>query len=299
MDIYSAEKYVSNLLEFVQEKSKSESKMYSKSKDRWKSIANTCIKVVNVISEMLQDEVMEQDYTIEVSEDSYDPESIEGMIMKMQDQLSALSTFVGCKSDAKALSNDQLSSDKRREIIKQYLATLEEITNKPTNVEEINKLTHILYNWFKVRFVDSTKCNKNFRYNIRRFPEWVSGIIIMYSYHIYLGDLDQFISDFNTWLDSCYNSAKSGSYPIPLEIYNFVTKHEGKYVQTVSMVVYDILLDSGLSDLVRDEVCYLNEDHIYQLCRDLNPECLDSYVHYTSNPDVIESVGMHVLKGEI
>lgn len=297
MDIYSAEKYVANLLEFVQDKSKSEVKMYSKSRERWKSIANTCIKVVNVITEMLQDEVMEQDYTIEVSEDTYDPGSLEGMVLKMQAQLSALSTFVGCKPDAKVVSNDPLSPDKRREIIKQYLTTLEEVANNQINVKEINKLTYILYNWFRVRFVDSTKCNNNFRYNIRRFPEWLSGIIIMYSYHVYAGDVDEFVSDFNLWLDSCYNSSKSGCYPIPLEVYKFVTKHSPEYVQTISMVVYDILIDLGLSDLVKDEECYLNDDHIYRICKDINPECLDSYVHYTSNPDVIESVGMHMLEG--
>ena len=58
MDIYSAEIQVNKLLNYVKGLSGTDHKLYKKSKNRLKELANTCNEVVSVISELIQDEAL-------------------------------------------------------------------------------------------------------------------------------------------------------------------------------------------------------------------------------------------------
>ena len=50
MDIYSAKKYTDELLKLAKDVSESDSRLYNKSKERWKALAQNCIEIVKVIS---------------------------------------------------------------------------------------------------------------------------------------------------------------------------------------------------------------------------------------------------------
>lgn len=93
MDIKSAETHVNSLLKYVKGLQSSESRMYRKSKERLREVATTCTQVVDIISSVLQEEVLTTDIADD-DDSSKCTADIVSMVMQMQQEITQLKQFV-------------------------------------------------------------------------------------------------------------------------------------------------------------------------------------------------------------
>lgn len=284
LDVHSAEVAINNLLDLARDTLDSESKMYKKSKDRWRRIQLTCLEISEVISSML-----EEDYLDEDTDDSN--ASVMQTLQSMQSQIDKLRVFVGepVKSTNSKEEEITLSSEERKSIISRYRSTFTEAHDFTTlEAEQCNQL---LLDWFVTKFIHRDPL---FKYNIRRITEWVYDIVIVYSKHIESGTADTFVREFREWLLDPSNT----SYAVPLEIYQCDRQRGCGYWNTTSLVIYDMLLDAGYANLTSGFDFALSDDEVYNRCKSSNPECLDMYVNYKTNPVIIDSLHLTRIGGD-
>lgn len=272
--------------------------MYNKSKDRLRNLGETCLEVVKVISDVLEEELMSTD----TSEDSSDEAEIIQILNNIQSQMSKVEKFVHGDSleyqPAVKLpaSTSKISADKRRQVLSAYHKVFQNMTDFDTQYVEVNECVNLLYRWFDIRFFESVKTNKTFKYNIRRIPKWTYDIIIVYSKCVANGTSDEFVAKFNRWLEDTYANKRESSYGVPYEVYKFDTSPKPEDLTLTACVIFDILIDIGLDTLCTGDELYLDSNQIYSMCETLNPEVLDHYENYSFNSDVISKSNIHSMK---
>lgn len=290
MDIYSAETHVKKLLAYVEDLTDSKSKVYSKSKNRLKDIADTCSKVVELISSIIQEEALKDDDT-EFGSDS----DIVDVLDNMQSQISQVRQFTGVdkgtvKSPESAPS--AISSVTRKKAMKNYIDAIYKVATSSISYVPASNCAKLLWMWFDARFVKVIP-NTTFRYNMKRFPNWIRNFVIAYGKSIRDGTNTMFEASIQEWVNSLPDSEAGSKYAVPYEIYALDKVIDPKDLTLDAVVMWDVLIDAGLESICtrnKDDL-YLNEDCIYNLCSDINPEVLDDYADYKSHPEILEMLG--------
>lgn len=291
MDIYSAESYVNKLLKYVQDVADTKPRMYEKSRERLKDLAITCDQVIKTISEILQEEILQDDD----SEFAGVPSDIHSVLNSMQVQISQLQKFTNYSEDAapsisSTSESDKLSVTTKRTIISEYHSTFSLMLDNCKNIstcEQLHVLVKLLHDWFDTRFID-TVSGSSFRYNIRRISGWLCDIVILYGHAIHIGQDVEFISRFYNWLNLIETTDARNRYAVPYEVYQIDKKLDPAYLNLESVVLWDMLLDSGLQRLCDYHRSYYPaEDAIYTLCVQYEPELLDDYVYYNDHREIL------------
>lgn len=306
MDIYIAKEHMDKLLTYVSDIADNKPRMYQKSKDRLKDIATTCQRVVEIISEILQEEML--DDCFEHSDDSdIKNEEILDMVKHMQSELLSLKQFVQYTPeteegpvDLQLVKNDialvkdrdinlsNISTVDRKSAMSEYKTTLRKMSEKYIEFPQVADLCKLLHRWFETRFYTSMKVSSDvFRYNIRRIPSWISDIVAVYGSHVESDTCNDFIHSFYDWCDDL--EVNSSRYAVPYEVYQFDVDTK-KHINLTSVVIWDILLDNGLSGLCKPEKAelYLTDELMYNLCMKYSPEQLDDYQNYKVDRSIIE-----------
>ena len=95
MEIGSIEKYANKILSYVEGLSTSDNRLYSKSRDRLKAVSETCVRIVHLISQIVEDEILDADAqdefaSVSMSNDAKKlVESLELDIMRLKQFVSA------------------------------------------------------------------------------------------------------------------------------------------------------------------------------------------------------------------
>lgn len=306
MDVYTAKLQIEKLLEYVEHIADSKPRMYKKSKDRWKDIAVMCHQVISSISEIVQEEVMQSDE----EGSTFDRDSdILAAVVSMQKEIDRLKQFVSYSlppsstesTDTSSItktsyqpskiSKAKIPSQVRKSMLSEYISCMKSSVDKcKGEYIEAEECLKLLHRWMYSRFFKSSEKFPNFRYNIRRIPMWVRDIVIVYGKHVSLGTSDEFVHKFNEWCDDLEYSENSTNFSVPYEIYRVNKNPQTSDISLTSVVLWDILLDYGLSELcVSDDKyqLYLSENMMYDMCRELNPSELDMYVDYKSDTDIL------------
>lgn len=296
MDIYIAKEHMDKLLSYVQNLADTKPRMYQKSKDRLRDIAQTCQKVVEMVSEILQEEMLDDCFE-DNSDSDFKNTEILNMVKCMQSELNNLKQFVQytpthvdldtAKRDIEIMkSSNSLSTLDRKSIMSEYKVTLKNLSESYVEFPQISDLCKLLYTWFDCRFYKSMKVSSNFRYNIRRIPTWICDIVSVYGKSIDNECEKDFIHSFYDWLD---NICETGSkFAVPYEIYEFDVDSK-KNISMTSVVIWDILLELGLSKLCKfdNSEVYLSEDILYNLCMKHSPNNLDKYRNYKVDRSIL------------
>ena len=277
MNINSAKSKVDELLLYLRQMEEDNPKMYDKSKKRLEEIASTCTEIVEVISRILQYEVLETDQEEFGQKTASD--GIEAVCVEISEAKAKLQNLVG-HTDSKS---ETISSSARKEAIGRYGRVLKQMAGFTSEYQVVNDCMSILWRWFDNRFLKST--NPDFRYNIRRIPDWIRDIIVVYAYHVVNDDVVTFIQDFEMW---CAGASES-TYAVPYLVYQFDRFKMSDKVTLCAAVLYDFLYDLGLCNLCdkSPEAVYLSEDTVYSLCGDLCPESLNHYRNYNEYPQIL------------
>lgn len=327
MDIYSAEIQVDKLLNYVKGISSSKPRMYQKSKDRLRGLANTCRQVISVIGDILQDEALTDNTQGEFADST--TKDFSKMLNSIESQLGELRSFLDTNksqvdmfelgSDAfdydtsddsmNYSSNvDDYSSSKnesntvstqirtsslsgastdRHQAIVDYKKTLLEISYVESGIVEVNECAQLLWKWFSIRFIDN---KETFKYNMTHLPEWLRNIVILFAYYHSIGDLDYYLSMFDKW----FNSIRPGmNYAVPYEVYHFSKNVNSSNMTLSAVVIWDILLDMGLRNLCREgSSLHPTEDCVYSLITKYNCMVMDPYQYYEDHPEILETCNL-------
>lgn len=291
MDIYIAKQHIDKLLNYVEDIAENKPNMYQKSKVRLKNIADTCAQVVSVISEILEDEALNED-DFEIGEQNQGTEIIDA-VKSMQNKVNALREFVdysGSKEESNKIDETKLSSADCKHIMMKYRKTLYALSKQPTKYPQAHELANILHEWFETRFYKSMGPGAVFRYNLNQIPRWIYSIITVYGNHVQKCDSSDFKDDFRVWLTQCDAESK---FAVPLEVYKH-TQQNIPETSVASVVIWDILYNIGLFNLSvpYSTSIYLKESEIFNMC-DSQPDnedgshVMDHYRYYEYDPSVL------------
>lgn len=300
MDIYGAGTNIKKLLAYVEDLADKKPRMYEKSKDRLKEIATTCNQVIVVISDILEDEVL-QDDSIEFGQRS----DIDAMLNDMQYQIDRIKKFTqGVNTEvatSESLNNKpkeivNISANVRKKALKNYSLHLSEISDLRTSYPFADRCGKLLWTWFDVRFL-KTVYGTAFRYNMRRFSEWIQAIVILYGKSIQRNEVAVFENEFQNWLHTLITTDAKDKYAVPFEVYRFCKSPDPSDITLDAVVLWDILLDNGLRELCTDDKddLYLNEYGVYDMCNELNPAVLDRYCNYEKHPEIFRELQWEVI----
>lgn len=283
MDIYSAEHHIKKLHEYIEEVYKSPTGtrgLYQKSRVRYRGIANSCISVVNMISEILQEELLQSD-TTEFS--GYDTSTLLKIVSDVESKLEDVKRFAGVKATPSAPS--VIPTNSRKHVMRDYAKAFDELllSTKLQRYPEIQKCVRCIDDWFDTRFFEYK--SEDFRYNIRRIPSWVQSFVIVIGKAIQNETYDEFYQELSTWL-KCVKFEGS-AHAVPYSIYAVDKTLHPSDITLTSVILWDVLMDCGLNQLCKEDPLYLSRSQLYDLCSKLNPDELDSYRNYDSDPSVL------------
>ena len=258
MNIYTTEKYIKSILEYIKTLSNEDKTFYTKSKSRLSDISNKCLQITELIEGILNTSP-----------------SIENAESESNLSTNQVSDNLISKSD-----NHRISSTIRHNILICYRDSIQcAIQNSLYPAVEV--CAQLLYEWFNSRFIDNK--DTKFKYNIRRLPNWIEDIVIVYAKHLYNGDCSVFISEFKNWVKDSSNT----SYAVPYEVFAVDKTLTCEYVTLTALVLWDILIDAGLSQLCKDlDVC-IDVNNMYNRCYDVCPDMLDNYTNYRLSSNIL------------
>lgn len=289
LDIYGAQKLVEKLLEYVTDVQDAQPSMYEKSKNRFRDLANTCKKVVSVISNILQDAALCTD-EVEFSNSSQD---LSAVIDNMQAELDKLKAFSGESSREKHKDThsdliDAAPRDAKKTTMRSMRACLKALSENADLMPVVSECADLLWKWFDIRFYQAAG-PPLFRYNMRRIPTWIRDIIVLYGNAVHRGEQQQFVEAFRSWLDSLLSSPHE--YAVPYVVYQFNRNPDPAKLSLDAVVIWDILVDGGLRDMCNSHnPLYLSDNMIYDMCIEMNPGCVDRYMDYTEHPEIVQQL---------
>lgn len=292
MDIYGAEIQVNKLLNYVKSLSDAKPRMYQKSKDRLKELANTCNQVILVISEILQDEALINNDNEEFG--GSDNTDFDSVLTSMENQITELRQFLSSPKSSDPVATDISSTNMKKTALYTYKKCLFSLSNSNFIVTEAESCSKLLWSWFNHRFLEGPT---TFRYNMKRLPGWIRDIVILYCYHLELGTIENFELSFQKWIDSIN---ENNNYAVPYEVYQFDTSPSSEVVTLTSVVMWDILLDGGLRTLCSDDSSglYLSEDCIYSLVGSLNSDVMNPYKNYQYDGSILKKCNFTLKEGD-
>lgn len=299
LDILGAKKNVDKLLKYVQDIASTDTKLYAKSKDKLRDVASTCTEVVKVISEILQEGMLETDaaeFPAEPSNSSDD--NVAEMINNMQTQLDQLRQFAGVDSKPvapapiyKPSANSSVTSASKKQIFADYSNCLQNLSTLDFGYDEINQCVYLINRWFQARFVTSIVGSK-FSYSMKKFPSWIRDIVILYGKALHDGNVSEFLLNFYTWIDNLADSDARDKYAVPYQVYVFDKSNQASVVNLESVVIWDVLTQNGLDVICKkDNPFYLSATSVYELTGQLQPSVLNGYVDYRDHPEVFAILG--------
>ena len=293
MDINSAEKYIVKLLAYVKDLADTKPKMYQKSRGKLKDLAETCKEVVTLISEILQDESLNDD-DMEFGSRS----NIASALDSMQEQITQIRNFAGVPSSIPNASDTIVAtntSNSKKQVIRNYRDAMQHIALVDFVHDPVLRCAKLLGYWFDTRFTKTV--NSGFKYSMKRFPIWVRDIVILYGRAIRDNEYISFDTKFRTWIDSLPDTSNAQKqYAVPYEVFEFERSMKPSDMSLEAVVLWDILVDNGLSEICTRSTddMYLSEDAVYNLCSELNPSVLDGYANYVEHPDIFVKLGWEV-----
>lgn len=283
MDIYGAQSHIKKLLSYVQDVSESDKQIYSKSKYKLREISDTCENIIEIIAEILKDQMFEE------SDNEFEGlgnNDISNTIMNIRNDIKTLPINNVKPSDLTTIQDKKKAIMLYSEILKQVSLY------KVDNIFASN-CADMIWTWFNCRFLESRKVCPDFRYSIYQIPVWIRNIVLWYGHHICLGDDNAAYISFTDWSNSILTDSSPSRYPLPYEIHD-VSNTDSNYANLPSVVLWDILLDSGYIALCNrtPSEMYLTEDSVYRYCGEMQPDVLNGYTNYKQDSSILKLCGL-------
>lgn len=301
MDLNSAIIHANKLLDWSKSISNSDSKMYDKTKQRYKNIAEICNQIAGIISDKLQTEVMQPKSNESESTSSSDLQMQINFLNEKLDAMSALivqgdiSNHPKVSESVIVKSDKKINSAERKFIVKKYGETLQEVAKTDCGVSAANQCANIIWKWFDARIFTKYPNAPIFNYGIYRIKDIIYAIIITFGYHTEQGTQEKFLQNFDKWIETLSTYPNSNKWIAPYEVYKVERQMDKKYANLTAVVIFDILWDNGfatLCDVGEQHNANLNENKLYDKMSETNAVVLDKYDYYLHNESILELLNL-------
>lgn len=174
---------------------------------------------------------------------------------------------------------------------KLYTQVLQELAEGKHQFEITKELSVLIWNWFSTRFCKTTP---SFFYSPKQFPRWIEDIILLYAYRLSEGTEDKLADEVRSWCGRTISEGQLSKYALPACVYWMDKSSEPEKFTLTAAVLYDLMLDLGLRELVNapGQGCAIDENAVFDRIADVNPSALDKYRHYSVDPNILVECGI-------
>ena len=258
-------------LDFVLDK---KSKLYAKTKDKYRVLALSLLDAVDKITDILEIDSLADIDDAEFDDSSDADLSLSDAIDHTRDRIASYTSFV-------SPTHITESSNANKDTIRCYGNVIECASKTALSCTEATECLRLLDRWFQARF--SNRTSSNFRYNISMIPNWISDIIISYGKYQSEGRSSDFIAMFDEWLknvDKC-------NWALPYKVHQISKSHDPTDYTMNAVIIGDIIMDEALYPLTEDQ----NPDLVANL------ECYPVAVRVkANNPSLLPLIRTRIAK---
>lgn len=332
MRINSALTSVKKVFWFVKNLTSQDTKFYQTTKDQLCEIRELCDQVSDMISDIVDESETSapseefaprcsEDYSFLLQKLSDMEKQIQAMAASKEIPVSEVRPAIrknktaSCVTPIKCTKSDKPTVRKQKissgtEITKSYCGdatyrfglVLRKMASVSYRSPHINRLTHLLYDWYEARITKNKAYNCGFKYSIRRIRRLVGAIIIGYGYHMECGDTEHFVKSFYDWLRLLGDDTTvTNQYATPYEIYDIEINKNPAFANNTAEVLYDLLYELGLSELAVSKPFMLRgvgftHDLVSSTIRTMNPDVYECYRDYRVDPSVLDDCGLSEMR---
>lgn len=203
-------------------------------------------------------------------------------LVQISNKLDLLCSQVSTSSEN---SSTHIDTSCKCSVFPEYINAFKVIENQTLEFSSIVPLRDILCRWISIRF------QPNFRYKIENFREWIIAIIVSYSMYLQNNNISEFVSIFNTWLDTIHQ--KPDKYSLPYQVFSLYKHPNSNFDVTIAYIIYDILYEVGLKMVSKDGPLYLNDDLLHSWAENHNLQPHEKYDYYKSQPELLQKYNIN------
>lgn len=284
MDVYTARSQLEKILKYIEDLTAAQPRMYAKSKDRWKDIADLSGKIIHAISVLIQEEMIDSDSS------TFETAGIDvnKFIDSIEREIAALRQFSGGTGTV-ASDSIKLTTADCKTILRVYRDAVLKAKASTSEYPMLHEWVTIIADWIQVRFYECGHL-PGFSYNAANFSKWLLGFVLAFGYSVWMGTYPSMLHSVAQWLDEVRDH--SNNYPVPKCVSDFVDTEIKQFYTLESAVAWDVLYDAGL-DMISinlselNKRCRVEDDSIYNRCNQYNPDCLNRYTSFKTHPEIL------------
>lgn len=267
MDITGAEIHLAKIISYLESVRSSNPEMYKKTQIRLFKMSNELYHAIDLLSDILEI------YSISAEDDPSSSEALREVVndtiekgMETSSKIENLSSLVDCNS----------GTGSTKLVFKAYRTTFLKLNTLSSGYIHVDNCGKLIWRWFNLRFIRSH--DSGFHYRIQNIPKYVRSIVIAYGIHLRDGTIDQFVSDFNVWLDQliCKDGSQSG-YAVPYEIYRIGEDPLVEDINVEAIQIWDKIYEPVLSYLSSIGECSVNSESVYNFFMSIDSGFVDRY----------------------
>lgn len=243
MDIYGCQSHVKKISEFLENLSKSDTNFYYKTKKRLIEISEEMLHSVDIISSMLEEGALSQDNEFSSNSEVADISGLRCAAERINSKVGELVTFVGSDESKQQSESepvkDKIDTKSRKHIVSVIGSQLKPLAEQEYDYQLVGTCAKLISKWWNVRFVLNTS---GFYYKPKSITKDISDIVIAFGYHLKVGDINNFISEFDGWLN---NLAKGipNKFSVPKSIHNLEVEKGAEMISKQSIMIWEELLE--------------------------------------------------------
>ena len=238
--------------------------------------------------------ILENIYTV-LSKCGFPIESSDSRYLQLRKIDNMLSTDHAVKPHDRS---NPSTYDKRSEISK-FEYVLRSILDGPAVFQECRICAQLLLDWYHSRFLSTSKSSSKFRYNINQIREWVIAIVVAYSRSVFDEVSDEFVQKFKGWCVSVTDpNSPQHRDPLPYDVYLVAKNIDESCLTSTSLVMWDVLFDTGLKAMVHGtyNYIYFDKTDILSLCKSACPRLAFWHEDYKSmTAQAVKLVKLHTI----
>ena len=256
------------VVQYLEDLSKSDKKLYAKTRTRLGDLNTQLCHSVELISQILADNMLKQDteFGENLGELKEEATSINKDIISAAGKAAKLNNFI---------SNDTKSN---KGIMTKYKEVARLVASSNIKYSQVDSCAKIIYKWIECRFYNSH--NKDFKYQLEMVPHWIADIIILYGYCLSKNDFSDIVA-LESWCNDVNSGVISTPYAVPYCVHKISHNMGKEFVTFSGLGLYDLLLDAGYRDLDSPELgdIKLSEYLVKDKFSYYAPEVVDDYTY--------------------
>ena len=270
---------------------------YSSTNNRYAEVAQHMVSNIKKLSQILQTDYLASEFDTFDDSGYVTNDQFQTFVRSLNqihistDPALSLTTYESQSPEAFVEDYQDIPKSDFINILKNYNRILEATAKTVLPSSIANECASLIWRWYEARIIKKYKQAPTFNYCVHRIKRIIYNLVIVFGYYHEQGNLDKFLSEFNTWVDQLSISPRSNTWIAPYEVFQVEKNMDKVYANVTSVVLWDILLDNGFNELCSIEPynnVYPDDDRIMEMVNDLDIDVLDPYVNYKIDSRILD-----------